>query len=486
MKAVWSFLCALIVIGMPAVVCAHAVIEQAFPFSGAMLDESPPFVRLTFNEKIAGKTSTLVVRDAQGNEVGGAREDIGDDTIQTALPLLAPGTYTVLWQVLSADTHVAEGQYAFSVQTPQTRTVPTEPIDIAPPVPQEVPQEAAAPNRPAHQQQKDTKPKTRETQAPNPQRSLETEQTKQEVQRNVDGAPNTQQTAPAQPNKGAEPSGHAHHAVGAGPSAVFASVYDVVRAVLRGINNAAWVVLIVCVIAPYVWQNNARVRPLVAIAASVAIAATAWGQLAVIADVFSDRVSWTAAWGSIVFGDRFGVFAFVQTIVLAFGVVLLYAPAKDRRWAHNVHVAVVALALVVASLQTHVGTLFATEWRAIVRVVHVWAMSCWLGSVCFAAVSFVQRKAITGKHRSFAIASGGVAIGSGIGLAVMLLPSWSAMVASPYGMLLLGKSVLALLLAGVGWALRGKRSTPTVALEQLLCIGLVVCATVMGMTPPGM
>jgi methionine-rich copper-binding protein CopC/putative copper export protein len=535
MKRLWALLCTFVVIGMPGVVCAHAVIEQAFPFSGAVLDVSPQFVRLTFNEKVAGKTSVLVIRDVLGNEVAGTREDIDDYTIQMGLPPLAPGTYSVLWQVLSADTHVAEGQYVFSVQTQLTHDVPAEPINIAPPEPQQqvpqqqvpqqqvpqqqvpqqqvpqqqVPQQQApqqqapqqrapqqgvlqqeqlqTPNASA-QQRKNSSPQTDVKQ---PHRShngtdpLETNLQEEQRERFAT-RPNTPKAAPAHPNGDDASSGHAHHSVDATPRAVFASVYDVVRAILRGSNNVAWIVLIVCMVAPYVWQNIVRVRPAVVIGASIVIAATVWGQLAVIADAFSDRVSWSAAWQSIVVGDRFGLFAFVQTIVLAFGVSLLYAPVQDRRWAHNVHMAAVVLALIVASLQTHIGTLFATEWRAIVRVVHVWAMSCWIGSVVFAAVAFVQHKGITQKHRRWAVISGVVAIGSGIALAGMLLPSWGALFASTYGTLLLGKSALALLMAGVGLALRGKRSVPAVAVEQLLCIGIVVCASVMGMTPPSM
>ncbi len=56
--------------------------------------------------------------DSSGKRVdnGDSRVDSSDDTLLTvSLPQLAPGTYRVVWRVLSVDTHVTEGDFSFDV-----------------------------------------------------------------------------------------------------------------------------------------------------------------------------------------------------------------------------------------------------------------------------------------------------------------------------------------------------------------------------------
>ncbi len=38
--------------------------------------------------------------------------------LRVSLPNLAPGTYRVMWRVLSVDTHVSEGDFTFDVAAP--------------------------------------------------------------------------------------------------------------------------------------------------------------------------------------------------------------------------------------------------------------------------------------------------------------------------------------------------------------------------------
>jgi len=58
------------------------------------------------------------VLDASGKQVdrGDKGLDPSDRTVlRVSVPHLAPGSYRVVWRVLSVDTHVTEGDYRFEV-----------------------------------------------------------------------------------------------------------------------------------------------------------------------------------------------------------------------------------------------------------------------------------------------------------------------------------------------------------------------------------
>ena len=62
---------------------------------------------------------TLKVLDAQGKRVdkADARVDRADrGLLRVSLEALGPGVYTVVWRVVSVDTHVTEGDFAFHVE----------------------------------------------------------------------------------------------------------------------------------------------------------------------------------------------------------------------------------------------------------------------------------------------------------------------------------------------------------------------------------
>jgi methionine-rich copper-binding protein CopC len=80
--------------------------------------ESPRSVRLWFTEKLEPAFSHVRVVDASGKEVdaGDSHVDTSDPTILTAsLPALPPGSFRVVWRVVSVDTHVTEGDFTFEI-----------------------------------------------------------------------------------------------------------------------------------------------------------------------------------------------------------------------------------------------------------------------------------------------------------------------------------------------------------------------------------
>src|SRR4030095_15827542 len=97
---------------------AHAFLQQAEPGVGGTVQGSPKEVKIRFTEKIEPAFSKIQVFAASGKEVD--KRDVHLDRSDPALlivslPKLGPGTYKVVWRVVSIDTHAAEGSFIFHV-----------------------------------------------------------------------------------------------------------------------------------------------------------------------------------------------------------------------------------------------------------------------------------------------------------------------------------------------------------------------------------
>jgi methionine-rich copper-binding protein CopC len=104
-----------------APVHAHALLAKSEPARKATLAHPPSEVRLWFNERLEPAFSSLRVLDATGKPVTGERAQVTKDNPKRmilALPPLAPGTYSVHYQVLSVDGHTVEASYEFTVKEP--------------------------------------------------------------------------------------------------------------------------------------------------------------------------------------------------------------------------------------------------------------------------------------------------------------------------------------------------------------------------------
>jgi copper resistance protein C len=98
---------------------AHSELRQAQPAPNSKHKTPPSEVKLYFTERLEPAYSTVRVNDAQGSEVDrrDARVDPADPLLlRGSLKPLASGAYTVNWQVLSLDPHVAEGHFSFQVE----------------------------------------------------------------------------------------------------------------------------------------------------------------------------------------------------------------------------------------------------------------------------------------------------------------------------------------------------------------------------------
>jgi copper resistance protein C len=99
-------------------VAAHAFLERAAPRVGSTVRTPPTEVRLWFTERLEPAFSTARVLNASDQPVdkGDPRVDPSSpQELRVSVPPLPPGRYTVHWRVLSVDTHVTEGTFAFTV-----------------------------------------------------------------------------------------------------------------------------------------------------------------------------------------------------------------------------------------------------------------------------------------------------------------------------------------------------------------------------------
>jgi copper transport protein len=100
-------------------VSAHAVPVSSSPAANAILDEAPAEIAITFSEPVVPNLSriTVLTQAGQALEVGALQTlDSENLVLSVAFPDLNDGAYLVSWQVLSAvDGHTTSGTFSFGV-----------------------------------------------------------------------------------------------------------------------------------------------------------------------------------------------------------------------------------------------------------------------------------------------------------------------------------------------------------------------------------
>src|SRR4029078_4094719 len=95
---------------------AHLYVTR--PQCGSRLTPEPKEVVLWFTNQLEPAFSSIEVRDEKGAsvQVGKAVVDRSNRTrMSVPLKSLPPGSYKVMWRVLSVDTHRAQGDFSFRV-----------------------------------------------------------------------------------------------------------------------------------------------------------------------------------------------------------------------------------------------------------------------------------------------------------------------------------------------------------------------------------
>jgi copper transport protein len=104
---------------------AHAALTGSDPQQGVVVDKAPTQVSLTFSEQVSMSADSLRVLDPQGKPVQrGKPSNVSGTTYSVQLHSGLPdGTYTVTYQVVSADSHPVSGAYTFSIGAPSSTSV---------------------------------------------------------------------------------------------------------------------------------------------------------------------------------------------------------------------------------------------------------------------------------------------------------------------------------------------------------------------------
>jgi copper transport protein len=105
-------------LALPAAASAHAVLVRTTPTASVVVNSPPPVVLLKYSEAVEPRFAAVSVTDAAGNlQTAGPPRRSADDPTTLVVPLkrIAQGWYLVYWRVISADGHPVRGAFTFAV-----------------------------------------------------------------------------------------------------------------------------------------------------------------------------------------------------------------------------------------------------------------------------------------------------------------------------------------------------------------------------------
>src|SRR4029077_11654262 len=98
---------------------AHATLKQESPSFGQELRRSPREIVLQFDQTIDALPKGIQVLTPSGKNLAGTPRVItAARQLVASVPRLPKGAYTIRWQALSNDGHIASGVYTFGVGVP--------------------------------------------------------------------------------------------------------------------------------------------------------------------------------------------------------------------------------------------------------------------------------------------------------------------------------------------------------------------------------
>jgi methionine-rich copper-binding protein CopC len=98
---------------------AHAVLVSSSPAANSVLAQAPREIRLSFNEGMEARFSSVTLTRSDGRKIPTARpsgEPQKRSDLVVSLPALQPGKYQVRWQATSADSHRVQGSFGFEIR----------------------------------------------------------------------------------------------------------------------------------------------------------------------------------------------------------------------------------------------------------------------------------------------------------------------------------------------------------------------------------
>ncbi len=122
---------------------AHALVRSSDPRDGAILEQPPTQVTITFTERPDPALSLIHVLDAQGQDrARGKAVTVPGSPLElrVGLATLRKGVYTVTWRVVSkVDGHVTAGSFSFGIQVSQAEVAQSKGSSVSPSTPSPTP-----------------------------------------------------------------------------------------------------------------------------------------------------------------------------------------------------------------------------------------------------------------------------------------------------------------------------------------------------------
>ena len=103
---------------VPDLAQAHAILEDSQPPAGGSVPAGMVTLRFRYNSRVDRARSRLTLTRPDHSQVVLRIDPDGPPDIMTAQAELAPGTYSVRWQVLAIDGHITRGDVPFTVTAP--------------------------------------------------------------------------------------------------------------------------------------------------------------------------------------------------------------------------------------------------------------------------------------------------------------------------------------------------------------------------------
>jgi methionine-rich copper-binding protein CopC len=116
-KAIVGLLCSMLVLALPTILYAHAVLMDSNPKANSTVKGPTLSVWLRFNVRVDGSRSrsSLVLTD--GTTLPLTLDTQAKPNLLSARATgLSPGKYKLQWQVLAADGHITRGEFTFSIE----------------------------------------------------------------------------------------------------------------------------------------------------------------------------------------------------------------------------------------------------------------------------------------------------------------------------------------------------------------------------------
>jgi copper transport protein len=94
---------------------AHASLLQSDPAPGAVLQQAPKVITLSFSEPVDASFGAVRVYDSDSARLDRGGVETSNNVVKLRLPDLDDGSYVVTWRVTSADSHPVSGAFTFQV-----------------------------------------------------------------------------------------------------------------------------------------------------------------------------------------------------------------------------------------------------------------------------------------------------------------------------------------------------------------------------------